>query len=117
MSGLDVKVILLFTLLGTALASRTLSKAEANSMTDYAEMQDEDLELTLQQDKAQLILTYAKIAEEYAEVSTQCQLTMKATIANWSIAFAAYLWDRFREKGPNACFFEVSNIFHDILEV
>ena len=38
MSGLDVKVILLFTLLGTALASRTLSKAEANSMTDYAEI-------------------------------------------------------------------------------
>ena len=68
MSGLDVKVILLFTLLGTALASRTLSKAEANSLTDYAEMQDEDLELTLQQDKAQLMLTYAKIAEEHAEV-------------------------------------------------
>ncbi|KAL5481670.1 hypothetical protein EMCRGX_G021879 [Ephydatia muelleri] len=68
MSGLDVKVILLFTLLGTALASRTLSKAEANSMTDYVEMQDEDLELTLQQDKAQLILTYAKIAEEHAEL-------------------------------------------------
>eukprot|EP00731_Ephydatia_muelleri_P016165 Em0009g589a len=68
MSGLDVKVILLFTLLGTALASRTLSKAEANSLTDYAEMQDEDLELTLQQDKAQLMLTYAKIAEEHAEL-------------------------------------------------
>ena len=73
MSGLDAKLILLFTLLGTALAFRTaLSEAEGNlpwqDIDDLTEMKDEELELTLQQDKAQLMLTYAKIAEEHAEV-------------------------------------------------
>ena len=77
MSGLDVKVILLFTLLGTALAFRTLSEAEANSpSTDLTELQDEELELTLQQDRAQLMLMYAKIAEEHAEVRNSQWLTL-----------------------------------------
>ena len=69
MSGLYVKVILLFTLLETALAFRTLGEAEANSpSTDLTEIQHEELELTLQQDRAQLMLMYAKIAEELAKV-------------------------------------------------
>eukprot|EP00731_Ephydatia_muelleri_P016124 Em0009g548a len=68
MSGLYVKVILLFTLLETALAFRTLGEAEANSpSTDLTEIQHEELELTLQQDRAQLMLMYAKIAEELAK--------------------------------------------------
>lgn len=71
MSVLDAKLILLFTLLGTALAFRTaLSEAEGNLplQDDLTEMKDEELELTLQQDTAQLMLAYAKIAEEHAEV-------------------------------------------------
>ncbi|KAL5481707.1 hypothetical protein EMCRGX_G021935 [Ephydatia muelleri] len=71
MSVLDAKLILLFTLLGTALAFRTaLSEAEGNLplQDDLTEMKDEELELTLQQDTAQLMLAYAKIAEEHAEL-------------------------------------------------
>ena len=69
------KVILLFALLGTALAFRTtstLSKAEENT-GDLKEMQENKLELALQQEKAELMLTYDKIAQEHAEVYTCMQ--------------------------------------------
>ena len=35
---------------------------------DLTEMQDEELELTLQQDKTELSLTYAKLAEEHTVI-------------------------------------------------
>ena len=74
MSGLDVKVILLFALLGTALAFRTSNVDEADSPSaDVTEMEDDELELAPQQEKDELMLMYAKIAEEHAEVyCTQC---------------------------------------------
>ena len=69
MSGLDAKVILLFTLLGTALAFRTPNMVEEDSLSpDLTETEDDASELALQDDKAELMLTYAKIAEEHAEV-------------------------------------------------
>ena len=69
MSGLDAKVILLFTLLGTALAFRTPNMVEEDSLSpDLTEMEDDASELALQQDKAELMATYAKIAEEHAEL-------------------------------------------------
>ena len=61
MSGPDAKVILLFALLGTALAFTTPNVVEEDSLPASPE-------LTLQQDKAELMLTYAKIAEQHAEV-------------------------------------------------
>lgn len=69
MSGIDAKVILLFTLLGTSLAFRTPSEVEARiSLADLKEMENDESELSLQEDKAELMLMYAKIAEEHAEV-------------------------------------------------
>ena len=76
MSGLDVKVILLFAMLGTALAFRTSNEDEGDSLSaDVTEIEDGELELhaSIQQDKAELMETYAKIAKEHAEVyCTQC---------------------------------------------
>ena len=52
MFGLDVKVVLLFALLGTALAFRTSNVDEADSPSaDVNEMADDELELAPQQDK------------------------------------------------------------------
>ena len=68
MSGLGVKLILLFALLGAALA--TPLEAEENSLTadDLTKMEDDDSELELQQYKAELMPAYAISAEEHAEV-------------------------------------------------
>ena len=49
----------MFALLGAALAFRGPSEAEANGLA--AEMESDESELALQQDTAELMLTYAKI--------------------------------------------------------
>eukprot|EP00731_Ephydatia_muelleri_P016378 Em0009g802a len=61
------KLILLFALLGAALA--TPLEAEENSLTadDLIKMEDDDSELELQQYKAELMPAYAISAEEHAE--------------------------------------------------
>lgn len=66
---LDAKVILLFALLGTALAFRTPSELEdeENSLLS-AETEGDESELALQEDKAEMLLTYAKLAEEHENV-------------------------------------------------
>ena len=70
MSRLEAKVILMFALLGAALALRAPSEAEANGLS--AEMEGDQSEPALQQDTAELMLTYAKMAEEHANV--RCML-------------------------------------------
>ena len=64
---LDVNVVILFALLGTALAFRTQSEDEANSLGS-AETEGDEFELALQQDKAEMMLTYAKLAEGHNDV-------------------------------------------------
>eukprot|EP00731_Ephydatia_muelleri_P036564 Em0279g2a len=66
MSRLEAKVILMFALLGAALAFRAPSEAEANGLS--AEMEGDESEPALQQDTAELMLTYAKMAEEHANL-------------------------------------------------
>ena len=66
MSRLEANVILMFALLGAALAFRAPSEAEANGLS--AEMEGDESELALQQDTAELMLTYMKMAEEHANV-------------------------------------------------
>ncbi|KAL5471112.1 hypothetical protein EMCRGX_G029202 [Ephydatia muelleri] len=66
MSRLEAKVILMFALLGAALAFRAPSEAEANGLS--AEMESDESELAIQQDTAELMLTYMKMAEEHANL-------------------------------------------------
>ena len=68
MSRLEAKVILMFALLGAALALRAPSEADAEANGLSAEMEDDESELALQQDTAELMLTYMKMAEEHANV-------------------------------------------------
>ena len=68
MSRLEAKVILMFALLGAALAFRAPSEADAEANGLSAEMEDDESELALQQDTAELMLTYMKMAEEHANV-------------------------------------------------
>ena len=66
MSRLEAKVILMFALLGAALAFRAPSEAEANGLS--AEMESDESELALQQDTTELMASYMKMAEEHANV-------------------------------------------------
>ncbi|KAL5471116.1 hypothetical protein EMCRGX_G029197 [Ephydatia muelleri] len=68
MSRLEAKVILMFALLGAALAFRAPSEADAEANGLSAEMEDDESELALQQDTAELMLTYMKMAEEHANL-------------------------------------------------
>ncbi|KAL5471104.1 hypothetical protein EMCRGX_G029183 [Ephydatia muelleri] len=66
MSRLEAKVILMFALLGAALAFRAPSEAEANGLS--AEMESDESELALQQDTTELMASYMKMAEEHANL-------------------------------------------------
>ncbi|KAL5471117.1 hypothetical protein EMCRGX_G029198 [Ephydatia muelleri] len=68
MSRLEAKVILMFALLEAALALRAPSEADAEANGLSAEMESDESELALQQDTAELMLTYMKMAEEHANL-------------------------------------------------
>ena len=77
-SGGENKVILMFALLGAALAFRAPSEAEANGLS--AEMESDESELVIQQDTAELMLTYMKMAEEHANV---CCMLHECMLGTW----------------------------------